>query len=302
MEDGFGYLNRTHAGYSTAAMSTEEKMEIAPCEEDTKVVEQVIQLSDAPPRHVVKQFFAAIDTEGVGDSMFSWPTVAVGIAVVDEDGTLHHKHQTYMPYNLSEKEYFEPRCYTEFWKNTAKCPAEVLMALIEKCNNTEHKTMKDAWEAVGRAIDEIYAKFDSPECPLIWVGNCLDYDYGRVEAYLSKYKARAEGLRYNPLRPGKRHYVEDCGSGADLMKLVRPDLYVEFKDRLAATKLRHTHDCLDDAIYIATHYALYNKAALAWAAEERSIVEMRRKVVEERARLEDDAKRSSMQIAAPNAE
>lgn len=224
--------------------------------------------SPPTPRAAVKQqFYAALDTEGLGDSMFDYPTVAVAFAVLDAQGTVHHKYQTYLPFDLSDKTLFEPRCYNEFWTNTAKCPKDVFEALVKKCRESEHKTVSDGWKAVGKAIDEIYAKFDSEEHPLQWVGDCLDYDYGRVEAYLSHYKARSEGLRYNPLRPGKRHWIEDCGSGKEVLKILYPERYAGYKEMLKSAGVSKTHDCQDDAIYIATDYVFHARALAALKSE-----------------------------------
>lgn len=249
------------------------------------------------------QCYVAVDTEGLGDNMWEYPTVAVAFAVVNHEGKQLYTWQGYAPYEVSEKT-IEPRCYKEFWSNPKKCQPEVFKALQDKCRaaleacvkslevdessvqkayakgleldvSTLQKVLVDQhldakevykcagsmlfWHSVSNAIDEIYDLFDSEEHPLIWVGDCLDYDYGRLEAYLARYTKRPLGLRYNLKNPGQRHSIEDCDSGREVLKQLCPEAYSDYKNDVQNSGVKHSHDCLDDAIGIATKYALFLK-------------------------------------------
>lgn len=234
------------------------------------------------------QCYVAVDTEGLGDNMWEYPTVAVAFAVVNHEGKQLYTWQGYAPYEVSEKT-IEPRCYKEFWSNPKKCQPEVFKALQDKCQKalvahakgvevggsmlqkvmvdhgldtkdvSEHTATTLFWHSVSNAIDEIYDLFDSEEHPLIWVGDCLDYDYGRLEAYLARYTKRPLGLRYNLKNPGQRHSIEDCDSGREVLKQLCPYVYSDYKNDVQNSGVKHSHDCLDDAIGIATKYALFLK-------------------------------------------
>jgi hypothetical protein len=181
--------------------------------------------------------YVAVDTEGLGDNMFKYPTIAVAFVAMDPRGNVLHKWQTYMPYEVDEK-IIEPRCFKEFWNNPEKCKPEVYAALQEKCRKSPHKSVADGWQAVSDQIDEIYTKFSDNR--VVWISDCPDYDVGRIEAYLAYYTQRPQGLRYN--QKGERHSVKDCGSGRDILKRLFSDNYNQYKEAIQNTGVRHTHD------------------------------------------------------------
>lgn len=205
-----------------------------------------------PQRPRREPTFVAVDTEGLGDNMFEYPTVAVAFVAMDPHGNVLYKWQTYMPSEVTEK-IIEPRCYMEFWNNPAKCNPEVYRDLQKKCKESPYGEIDEAWKAVSDEIDHIYDMF--PDHPVVWVSNCPDYDIGRIEAYLAYYTRRGRSLRYD--KHGVRHPVEDCGSGRDVLKRLFPDKYKAYKESVKATGAKHTHDCLDDALHIGTQYIKY---------------------------------------------
>lgn len=207
--------------------------------------------------------YVAVDTEGLGADLVRFPTVAVAFAAVDASGRKLYTWQGYMPYNVC-KDTIEPRCFDEFWNNPAKCDPKALPALQKSCAESKYASRDDFWQAVSTVIDEIYELFGPGN--VTWVGDCLDYDYGRIDCELMCRSIRPMGLRYDT-KTKKRHYIEDCGSGRELLKSVNPDKYATYKRAVEATGLKHTHDCLDDAILIATKHALYQKTVADYVAE-----------------------------------
>lgn len=216
---------------------------------DTPCEQKKVELPMRPRREPT---FVAVDTEGLGDNMFEFPTVAVAFVAMDPHGNVLHKWQTYMPCEVTEKT-IEPRCYKEFWNNPAKCKPEIYADLQKKCKESPYKELDEAWKAVSDEIDRIYDMF--PDNPVVWVSDCPDYDIGRIEAYLAYYTRRGRSLRYD--KHGVRHPVEDCDSGRDVLKRLFPSKYQAYKESVKATGAKHTHDCLDDALHIGTEYIKY---------------------------------------------
>jgi hypothetical protein len=194
--------------------------------------------------------YIAVDTEGLGDNMFKYPTVAIAFMAMNADGDVLHSWQIYMPYDVSE-EIIEPRCWKEFWNNPKKCKPEIYTDLQKKCRNSPHSSVCAAWKAVSEEIDKIYTKFPN----VIWVSDCPDYDIGRIEAGLSYFAERENSMRYD--QTGRRHKVKDSASGLEFMKQLFPSQYKAFKATIEKSGQKTTHDCLDDAKAIAFQYVKY---------------------------------------------
>lgn len=220
------------------------------------------------PRPEAKQtdhgpVFVAVDTEGLGANMVKYPTVAVAFAVVDAQGRKLYTWQGYAPYQVDEST-IEPRCYKEFWNNPDKCDPAVFRALQKSCKESKYKESAVFWYAVSETIDEIYELFGPKN--VTWVGDCLDYDYGRLDYELMSRNIRPLGLRYDT-KTQQRHCVEDCDSGLEVLRLVNPDKYSTYKRWVEETGLKHSHNCLDDAVLIATKYVLFKKAVQEYVDE-----------------------------------
>ena len=245
----------------TVAPETPRGIKITPVPPHTgnETKEPPLPLSEEPDRPV----FVAVDTEGLGTDMVKYPTVAVAFAVVDATGKKLYTSENYMPYAVNEHT-IEPRCYQEFWNNPEKCDPAVFQALQKNCKESRFKSPEEFWQNISKTIDEIYEIFGPKN--VTWVGDCLDYDYGRIDYELMSRSIRPMGLRYDT-ETKQRHCVEDCDSGLEVLRQVNPDKYSTYKQWVAEAKLSHSHNCLDDALCIATKYVLFKKAVQAYVDE-----------------------------------
>lgn len=219
---------------------------------------------EQPPR---PRFFVAVDTEGLGCNQRLYPTVALAFAVFDDSGKLYNWWKINFPYEISEK-LIEPRCWREFWNNPEKCDPKIYQQLVQDCKKAmdTFPSVQRAWQEVRRVIDEFYERFDSPGQPLTWVSDCPDYDVGRIDAALGQFiEGDDPGLRYRVTGgdPAQRHWVEDCGSGKDVMQLLRPRAYRQLKAELEASPYKKNHDCLEDAKRIGFEYVTCMRIAKA---------------------------------------
>lgn len=215
--------------------------------------------------NIDRPVYVALDIEKAGEGK-KYPILAVGFAAVDACGKPLYGSTFYLP-ELVTCDTFEPFCAENFWYDRTKVPQKVFDAMKEGCaksfkhyatktNSSDARILfESAWKDIAREIDHIYELFGTNTiADPIWVGDCLDFDYGYVNQALLEYADRLP-VRFNGIK--ERHWIEDCGAGKDALKKLCPEKYARFKALREATGAKKTHNPGDDALYIATEYAIY---------------------------------------------
>lgn len=213
---------------------------------------------------VRERAFVSLDTEGTGDHVLKWPTIAVAFVVTNEHGEVRHTWQGYAPYQLGP-ETTEKDNWETFWTNEKKVSKATLAMTIKKCAESPYADFKAFWQAVDAELDHIYETFDTTGKRLKWITNCADYDIGRVDHAIVQHTDRPKGLRFDRAT-GARHTVDDCESGLDVLKKLLPDVHDYFEKRLKDANVKHDHDCLNDALQVAAKHAAYRMTVKAASA------------------------------------
>jgi len=243
----------------------------------TPRAETKLALGEEEPQ---RPYYAALDIKALGEGINlktgkPYPVVALGIGIVDRTGKRLAGYGYSLPVEINE-DAIEPRCAKEFWYNRNKVSQKVFDQLVSSCaaarqfitakikaadekhlafpcEITDRDLLSFAWQDIAREIDGIYRTWGTGRAKdLIWVGDCLDFDYGRTDALLLKYAGRTP-VRYDP--DGVRHWIEDCSSGRWTMEALAPEKHRQMCAMQKTADIKHDHDPTNDALSVATKYA-----------------------------------------------
>lgn len=237
-----------------AAQPEEEKQEK---DEDppTKLLGTGSHRLSTPLKEGERPAYLIVDMEGFGCNPITYPTYALAIVVMSNQGRRLYWSSHYLPYKVGEKA-FEPRCWQEFV--SCKLDQAVYRGYVRACAESPYKNVAEAWEKIAAELDWIYDAYDQdPSNPLVWVADCDHYDLGRLNQYFSMYTGRKEAW-YSDKRV---HWIRNISEGKKAMRALNPKAYHEFEAAMKQCPYNKSHDPVDDASHIGFEYVTY-KATL----------------------------------------
>lgn len=179
----------------------------------------------------------AIDIETSGPKLIKNGILSIGICAGSVTGSILIKKR--FDLKLDEEQEYDIECYEKFWKKN-------LNVLEEIKKNSIHP--KDAMTNFMKLIDYLDEKYQ-----LIIISDCVTFDIGFVNYYLSKYLDR-KPLTYNIKGEFRPVYDTDCYSrgavGASYRNIYTDDTIVMKSLKFSISRNGIAHMPEDDAEYI----------------------------------------------------